>query len=742
MESLFRIEGFAFFTEFFLKSTLVLAIALGLSYLFKKQSAAFRHFLLSVSLIGLLFLPFLSAFVPGWNTGFIPLSEPGSTTYVVTVTGDIHSGRVDPSPVTEGMSSRNQKQASAGLPGEHASSDGTPFLGPLYRYGFIALWCLVSCFLLGKILFGLYGVSRLTRRGVSLDGYPWEELFRTFFMVFGSFPIIWRRRSPGRNVRLVKNERIVVPMTWGVLKPVVLLPTASSEWPVDQCSSVLFHELSHIKRWDFPVALLSRIACSLYWFNPLSRIVFRRLRKEQEKACDEMVLKAGIRPSTYASSLLRMKKSLDNGQGRILPAAALGMAGLSEFNERLTTILTKPLKSKEIRMKSKILLLILVFLLITLIGTANPYQASAADKEKAVKKTKIPAAPAVPAAPATAETPEPPAVPAPEAKPATAAVPEAAAVSEAPEAPEAPETPAVPADVKDKKKEKEKKKTKKKVKAWTWIDEKDGKVNKLIITSSDLKGKKIKEIKLDGHETYYIETDKSGSVWHIRTKDGKKKLLKSLNDKDCHIEVVGGKIILTTEKGKGKDKHIMLIKTEDGKEGKHVIIKKSKGKGEKDLDIWVEADEDEEIEADEEKMEIFIEKDTDHDEDVIEIKNARDDEHLFVISKSGEDGKKGVKMVVSSDNELGKDLQNKLQKLVAELRKDLPKSYVVESEIGKTTQKVSIDYPMEKMDEKTREKARERIGDFMKKFKKIFSSLKVKKPLKKEILIKPKSKEA
>jgi hypothetical protein len=197
----------------------------------------------------------------------------------------------------------------------------------------------------------------------------------------------------------------------------------------------------------------------------------------------------------------------------------------------------------------------------------------------------------------------------------------------------------------------------------------------------------------------------------------------------------------------------LWIKTEDGKKGKHVIVKKLKGNGKNDVDIMIDtdeedesaetADEDEEIEADENEVEIFMDKDeTDHDEGVIAIRNAGDDEHMVFISKPGKDGKEGVKMVVSSDNELREDLQNKLKILVAELRKDLPKSYVVESEIGKTTQKISIDYPMEKLDEKTREKARERIGDFMKKFKKIFSSLKGKKPLKKEILIKPKAKEA
>jgi len=159
-----------------------------------------------------------------------------------------------------------------------------------------------------------------------MKGYPWQQLFRLFF----------KRMALKRNVRLVQNKRVAVPMTWGVLKPVILMPPESSQWPMDQCSSVLFHELSHVKRWDFPVNLLARISCALYWFNPLAWMVFKRLRTEQEKACDEMVLKAGIKPSTYASSLLLLKQAVH--KGRPLPSPALGMAGGSEFSERLTAI--------------------------------------------------------------------------------------------------------------------------------------------------------------------------------------------------------------------------------------------------------------------------------------------------------------------------------------------------------------------------------------------------------------------
>ncbi|MFC2141093.1 M56 family metallopeptidase [Acidobacteriota bacterium] len=363
METLFESKGIALLVEFFLKSSLVLGMALCLSFLLRKQSASVRHFLLGLSLVGLLVLPFLSAFMPGWQTDLLPSWRTGPPGQVVI---DISSHHGEAASLPGAPLNRDHVQAknSKYSAGEEIVSPGAKWLNPLSRYGFTALWCLVSGLLLVRILLGLYGALRLTRRGIPLKGYPWQQLF----LWFSTNTL----KSLKRKVRLVKSKGIAVPMTWGVLKPVVLIPPSSSQWPLEQCSSVLFHELSHIKRWDFPVTLLCRISCCLYWFNPLSWMVFKRLRMEQEKACDQMVLQTGIKPSTYASSLLSLKQAIDNRHYRPIPA--LGMAGSSELHERLTTILEKQIKIKEIKMKTKMMLLMLIVLAVALIGTAKPNQ--------------------------------------------------------------------------------------------------------------------------------------------------------------------------------------------------------------------------------------------------------------------------------------------------------------------------------------------------------------------------------
>jgi hypothetical protein len=117
----------------------------------------------------------------------------------------------------------------------------------------------------------------------------------------------------------------------------------------------------------------------LFWFNPLSWIVFRMLKNEQEKACDELVLRAGIKPSAYAASLLFFQRSASlAGASSTAFLGALGMFGRCKLNDRLMTILRQKLAFKEVRMKTKIIVSVLAILTVAFIGLARPSGASSA----------------------------------------------------------------------------------------------------------------------------------------------------------------------------------------------------------------------------------------------------------------------------------------------------------------------------------------------------------------------------
>jgi hypothetical protein len=137
-------------------------------------------------------------------------------------------------------------------------------------------------------------------------------------------------------VTLLRGDREAVPMTWGVLSPVVWLPPASDEWPSALRRAVLSHELAHVRRRDAATQWLANAVVAVHWFNPLVWVAVRALRAERERACDDAVLSLGVEADDYASQLLDMVRTLGGSGG---PAPAMAMARRSQFEGRLLAIL-------------------------------------------------------------------------------------------------------------------------------------------------------------------------------------------------------------------------------------------------------------------------------------------------------------------------------------------------------------------------------------------------------------------
>jgi carboxyl-terminal processing protease len=140
-----------------------------------------------------------------------------------------------------------------------------------------------------------------------------------------------------RPVRVVRGRGREIPMTWGVFRPVVLLPADSEGWPEGRLATALLHELAHVKRWDCLTQLVSRAACALYWFNPLAWLALARVRAEQEQACDDLALGCGLDRVSYAGHLLAILAGRARGGPRA--AVATAMAATSKLGRRLEGIL-------------------------------------------------------------------------------------------------------------------------------------------------------------------------------------------------------------------------------------------------------------------------------------------------------------------------------------------------------------------------------------------------------------------
>jgi len=243
------------------------------------------------------------------------------------------------------------------------------------------------------------------------------------------------------------------PMTWGILRPVILLPNEALSWPRERLQSVLLHELAHVRRGDSLAQFVSMIACALYWPNPLVWIAARAMRREAEIAADDAVIATGVKPSAYANELLQLAEV--SRSGTVLPG--LTMASKSALEARVKSILSPNESRRGVTSMDVLKIAGIGLLATTALAFARPSlaQDEPPTPPSAVVTNELPppvTAPTPPSPPpvrsalAAAEPPPPPpSVAAPEAPPAPPAPP---AVAAPPAPPADVEAPAAPADEK------------------------------------------------------------------------------------------------------------------------------------------------------------------------------------------------------------------------------------------------------------------------------------------------------
>ena len=90
-------------------------------------------------------------------------------------------------------------------------------------------------------------------------------------------------------------------------RPVFLLPAELlAELGEDQTTTVIVHELLHIRRGDRWVFLFQYFVLAVHWWNPVAWWASRRVRQATEQCCDAMVVRAfPDKRRSYGQALLR-----------------------------------------------------------------------------------------------------------------------------------------------------------------------------------------------------------------------------------------------------------------------------------------------------------------------------------------------------------------------------------------------------------------------------------------------------
>jgi HEAT repeat protein len=341
------------------KGVIYLALLFAVVGALRRGSAATRHLFWSVGLTGLLMIPVLSVVIP-WRMELpfvggaeeVPASHEEVVPQPIMDSPERAGGaeevpasheEVVPQPImdsperakdvvrtsiaTDDKASSRDRAASPVVPAKSAARFELPGLTGLLA----AIWMAGVLVVLGRLVIGLIVTSVVARRGVPLDGRAWNLMLNR----------VRARLGIQAPVRLVSSRHAKVPYTCGVVSPTVVLPDEAEDWSDERRRAVLLHELAHFSRGDMIAHLLSQLACALHWFNPLVWLGARRLRSESERACDDLVLRAGTTPSEYAGHLIEIVRTVGRSW---TPIVALPMARRSEFEGRLLAILEPGVK--------------------------------------------------------------------------------------------------------------------------------------------------------------------------------------------------------------------------------------------------------------------------------------------------------------------------------------------------------------------------------------------------------------
>lgn len=287
-----------------LKTTLVLALGLALVWAARSARASVRHLLLACTFAGLFALPFAAKIAPEFQVELnTPAIEQPATPVVASTTEPVR-----------------QRQERSSI-----SSSTNVSKWSILSFTRTALW---SVWALGAALFlGSLAVALVQLRSIRRGAIPFIEARNQLSRVAADSGV-------RRPIEVLLHQNVSVPFTYGHRRPAILLPTEAATWSNLDLQRVFVHELEHIKRGDWLVQVFSRAVCSIYWFQPLAWIAWRKICLEAERASDDAVLMRTER-TDYAEQLVGLARRLSNS----LPSPVLSMANRSDLSRRVRSIL-------------------------------------------------------------------------------------------------------------------------------------------------------------------------------------------------------------------------------------------------------------------------------------------------------------------------------------------------------------------------------------------------------------------
>jgi bla regulator protein blaR1 len=140
------------------------------------------------------------------------------------------------------------------------------------------------------------------------------------------------------NISVRTSDRVQSPLAYGVMTKIILLPLDFAErYSQREQHFAMAHELTHHRRGDIAANMLGLFLLSLFWWNPIAHWAWAAFRKDQEAACDALVLRHATADDRHVYGSALYKTVAGN-----VPQAACTISAAATLKERLRLILNAP----------------------------------------------------------------------------------------------------------------------------------------------------------------------------------------------------------------------------------------------------------------------------------------------------------------------------------------------------------------------------------------------------------------
>jgi len=306
--------------------------------LLRNRSAALKHFCLLMGMVSLLILP-VSAFVIPDITWEFPFSNL----------------------LFELMPFAWQEYL--------LKTSYTP-INPFWWQLILVVYLLVSTSIIFYLMIGFIQLWKIYARAKPVRDNDTLELVNEIRHLF----------SINRKIIVVSSREIESPCVWGMISPRILLPDTYRNWTYEQKVSVLMHELGHIHRYDALSLFVVKISCAIFWFLIPVWWFSKKMARDSEMACDDLIYRLRDKQVQYAEHLLQLANHSHNHSGVVVSMSGSGseatLSGRSEIYQRIMAVLDNKKPRQPVHAESVQYPLIIGLLLVASLGALSNINAS------------------------------------------------------------------------------------------------------------------------------------------------------------------------------------------------------------------------------------------------------------------------------------------------------------------------------------------------------------------------------